>query len=128
MDKKDYYKYMFIIGAFWNWILSVSFIILSVVDETIFVTFGITKPPTLFFLHALLILIFTFGIGYFIVGRDINNNSGIVILGIISKLAYFGCNLIYLFIGDLTIVFVVLAFGDFVFAMLFIEFMLKYEQ
>ena len=103
MDKKDYYKYMFIIGAFWNWILSVSFIILSIVDETIFATFGITKPPTLFFLHALLILIF-------------------------SKLAYFGCNLIYLFIGDLTIIFVVLAFGDFVFAMLFIEFMLKYEQ
>lgn len=128
MDKKDYYKYMFIIGAFWNWILSVSFIILSIVDETIFATFGITKPPTLFFLHALLILIFTFGIGYFIVGRDINNNSGIVILGIISKLAYFGCNLIYLFMGDLTLVFVVLAFGDFVFAMLYIEFMLKYEQ
>jgi len=119
---------MFIIGAFWNWILSLSFIILSIVDEMIFATFGITKPPTLFFLHALLILIFTFGIGYFIVGRDINNNSGIVILGIISKLAYFACNLIYLFIGELTIIFVVLAFGDFVFAMLFIEFMLKYEQ
>jgi len=75
-----------------------------------------------------MILIFTFGIGYFIVGRDIDSNRGIVILGIISKLAYFGCNLIYLFIGELTLVFVVLAFGDFVFAMLFIEFMLKYEK
>jgi len=119
---------MFIIGAFFNWINAFSFLILSIFDPSIFSVFGSAYPPTLFFLHALLGLIITFGIGYFIVGLDITKNQGVVILGVISKLVFFSCCVIYFLLGDLLIIIVILGFGDFVFAMLFLEFLIKYKN
>jgi hypothetical protein len=128
MNKNKYYKYLFIIGAFFNWINAFSFLILSIFDPEIFLVFGSEYPPTLFFLHALLGLIITFGIGYFIVGLDIAKNQGVVILGVISKLVFFSCCVIYFLLGDLLIIIVILGFGDFIFAMLFLEFLIKYKN
>jgi len=122
LNKDLYYKWLFIIGAFFNWINAITFLILSILEPNIFSLFGSSYPPTLLFLHALLLLIFTYGIGYFIVGLDITKNHGIVILGIISKLAFFFCCLTYFLLGDVNFIIVGLAFGDFIFACLFFEF------
>ncbi len=67
MDKEKYYKWLFITGAVFNWIMAASFIVGSLVIADIFAIFGSESPPTLFFLHALLGLIFVYGIGYLIV-------------------------------------------------------------
>jgi hypothetical protein len=128
MNKENYYKWLFTIGAVFNWLMSVSFLVGSVAIPDIFVLFGTSDPPTLFFLHALLGLIFVYGIGYFIVGRDIHKNRGTVWLGVLSKLTFFGFCVIYFLLGDLS--FVIVAFGsfDFFFALLFLEFIINYDK
>jgi hypothetical protein len=125
MDRRKYYKWLFIIGALFNWIVSVTFFFGSLVIPDLFNLFGTLSPPTLFFLHALLGLIFVYGIGYFIVGRDISKNRGCVWLGIISKLSFFTFCVIYFLLGDLGFIIVVFGSLDFVFACLFIEFMIS---
>jgi len=129
MDKEKYYKYMFIIGAFFNWINSLTFFILSLVGyPSIFDFLSCSAPPTLFFLHSLLGLIATFGIGYFIVGLNIHKNHAAVTLGIISKLWFFTMCLIYTSIGQINILIAILGLGDFIFAILFIEFFVNYRK
>jgi len=129
MEKTVYYKWLFIVGAIFNWTMATSFTLLSIFFySTIFTLFGSVAPTTLFFLHSLLGLIAVYGIGYFIVGLDITKNRGIVYLGILSKLAFFTYCLIYYLLGDLTIVIVILGSFDFFFACLFIEFLLTQKQ
>lgn len=126
MDKAKYYKYLFIIGAIFNWMVSSTFLVVSILIPDIFRLFGTTNPPTLFFLHSLLGLIFVYGIGYFIVGLDINKNRGCVWLGVISKLTFFSFCLIYFLLGDLELIIVILGSLDFIFACFFIEFLVNH--
>ncbi len=126
MDKKEYYKYLFIIGAVFNWTISTTFSVISILVPDIFVVFGSSTPPTLFFLHSLLGLIFVYGIGYFIVGLDIDKNRGCVWLGVISKLSFFTFCVIYFLLGDLKFIIVILGSLDFIFACFFIEFLVNY--
>lgn len=128
MQKEKYYKWLFIIGGIFNWIMAISFFIGSVAIQEIFTLFGTTEPPTLFFLHALLALIFVYGIGYVIVGLDIDENKGIVWLGILSKLSFFACCVLYFLIGDLDFIIVIFGSFDFIFACLFIEYIVNYKK
>lgn len=128
MNKKTYYKYLFIIGAIFNWFMGVRFILTSILYPEIFEEFGTSYPPTLFFLHSLLVLIITFGIGYFIVGMAITKNHGCVILGIVSKMLFFMMCVIYFLIGDLLMIIAILGSLDFIFACLFIEFLINFKK
>lgn len=127
MDKTTYYSYLFKIGGIFNWLMAISFIALSLIVPDVFELFGSPRPPTLFFLHSLLGLIFVYGIGYFIVGLDINKNRGCVWLGILSKLTFFSFCVIYFLTGDLEFIIVILGSLDFIFACLFIEFIINYK-
>ena len=127
MNKENYYKYLFLIGALFNWVVSSSFLVISILVPDIFNIFGSSKPPTLFFLHSLLGLIFVYGIGYFIVFLDINKNRGCVWLGVISKLTFFTFCVIYFLLGDLGIIIVALGSLDFIFACFFIEFLINHQ-
>ncbi|TFF97352.1 MAG: hypothetical protein EU547_04550 [Promethearchaeota archaeon] len=126
MNKEKYYKYLFIIGAIFNWIVSSTFLIVSLLIPDIFHLFGTSRPPTLFFLHSLLGLIFVYGIGYFIVGLDINKNRGCVWLGVLSKLSFFTFCVIYFLLRDLELIIVILGSLDFIFACFFIEFLINH--
>ena len=129
MEKALYYKWLFIIGAVFNWIMAAGFTLLSIIFySSIFSLFGTSPPPTLFFLHALLALIAVYGIGYFIVGLDITKNRGIVWLGILSKMAFFFYCCIFYLLGDLKFIIVPLGFLDFIFACLFIEFLINFKN
>jgi len=128
MDKRKYYKYLFIIGAFFNWIVASSFLVLSVSMPHIFDLFGTSQPPTLFFIHALFGLIIVYGIGYFIVGLDIDKNRCCVWLGVLSKLSFFTFCVIYFILGDLYFIIVVFGSMDFIFACLFIEYLVNFKQ
>jgi hypothetical protein len=127
MAKAKYYKYLFYIGAIFNWLVSSNFLILSILVPNIFELFGTSTPPTLFFLHALLGLIFVYGIGYFIVGLDIDKNRGCVWLGVLSKMSFFTFCVIYFILGDLDLIIVILGSLDFIFACLFIEFLINHQ-
>ncbi|TFG09713.1 hypothetical protein EU538_04145 [Candidatus Thorarchaeota archaeon] len=128
MNKESYYEWLFKVGAVFNWIMAVSFLVGSVAVADIFALFGTTDPPTLFFLHALLGLIFVYGIGYYMVGQDITKNRGIVWLGVLSKLTFFAFCVIYFLLGDLSLIIVVFGSFDFFFACLFLEYIVNYER
>lgn len=127
MDKRKYYEFLFKIGGIFNWLMAISFITMSLIIPDVFELFGSSRPPTLFFLHSLLGLIFVYGIGYFIVGLNIDKNRGCVWLGILSKLTFFTFCVIYFLIGDLDFIIVLFGSLDFIFACLFIEFIINYN-
>ena len=128
MEKKDYYKYMYLLAALWNIGASLLFLILSIIDKSIFLTMGMQIPPSLFFLHVFIFLVISFGIGYILVSRDINKNHGVVIIGIIGKISFFICALIYMLLGDANFLLVVLGIVDIFFVCLFIEFLINFKK
>jgi hypothetical protein len=128
MEKKDYYKYMCLLAALWNIGASLLFLILSIIDKSIFLTMGMQIPPSLFFLHVFIFLVISFGIGYILVSRDINKNHGVVIIGIIGKISFFICALIYMLLGDANFLLVVLGIVDIFFVCLFIEFLINFKK
>jgi hypothetical protein len=128
MEKEKYYKWLFIVAAIFNWVMALSFFVGSVAIPGIFGLFGTSSPPTLFFLHALLGLIAVYGVGYFIVGLDIHKNLGCVWLGVLSKFSFFAFCVAYFLLGELSILIVIFGSFDFIFACLFLEFIVKYDR
>jgi hypothetical protein len=128
MDKKVYYKYLFIIGATWNILASLSFILTSIFMRSAFPAYGIAVPISMIWLQSFLFLVANLGIGYFIVSLDISKNHGIVIIGIIAKLGYFLISLIYFIISDIGLLTLLLASVDIIFSILFIEFLINYKK
>lgn len=128
MDKRVYYKYLFIIGAIWNIVASSSFILSSIFMSSIFPTYGVAVPISMIWLHSFLFLVINLGIGYLIVSFDISKNHGIVIIGIIAKLGYFLISLIYFIIGDIGLPALLSASVDVIFSALFIEFLYNYKK
>lgn len=67
--------------------------------------------------------IVTFGIGYLMVGRDISQNRGIVVLGIIGKTLFFAaCSSAY-FSGVVNAMVLLTGIIDMIFVFLFAEFL-----
>ena len=122
MEKTVYYKYMFIIGAIWNLAVAIPLLIMSYIITTGLSTLG------LIYYQAFLNSVILFGFGYYIVGRDINKNHGIVLLGIIGKILVFIFFLTYFILGIMTIFEVLAGTIDLIFACLFIEFLIKFEK
>ena len=118
MEKRVYYKYLFIIGAFWNWIIG----IIGLLTNT-----GLSGE-TLLYYQGFILSTIIFGIGYFMVGANLDKNHGIVIMGIIGKVLVFIFLLAYYFLGVLNIDIVILGTGDLIFAFLFLEFLVKGEE
>jgi hypothetical protein len=114
MEKKTYYKYLFIVSAIWNWVAGI-----------LFIAAGLGEPVSL--LQSLYVglgnTILLVGIGFFFVSRDVKKNNAIALMGIIGKFIAFISVLIYfsLGVGDLTTV--IAGTIDLIFALLFIEFL-----
>jgi hypothetical protein len=128
MEKKEYYKYLFLIGAVWNWLIGITFITTSIFMPDVYTLFGTDAPSSLVWMHIFFIFVIIFGIGYYWVGRNIDGNHGIVKMGIIAKLTVFVVFGYYFLVGDFNF----LVFGptgiDLVFVLLFIEFLLNYPK
>ena len=123
MEKDNYYKYLFLIGALWNIILGILFFSMSIMDPTSVFTTEIIIP-SLYSTHAFLLLVIAYGIGYYLVSRDIDQNQGVVIIGIIGKILFFLCSVVYFSLGEIDVLKLIIATGDLVFACLFIEFLI----
>ena len=128
MEKDSYYKNLFIFGAVWNIFVGVACILASLILFDISKLFGMATPPSLMWLHLYFIYVSIFGIGFYIVSNDITKNHGVVILGILEKLAIFIVALIYCIIGHINIVAVLLVSVDLVLACLFLEFLINFER
>lgn len=125
MDKRNYYKKLFIIGALWNLCAGTLFFVLSFIGDIGFVLLDMQVPPSLFFFHVMALWVLVFGIGYLIVGLNIDKNHGIILLGIMAKLIFFLSAVIYVALGHANFLLVALGSVDLVFAILYIEFLIK---
>ena len=116
------YRRMFLIGALWN-VLGGAFIIAA--TGWVFRTAGLTPPVPPLYYYAWIALFMTFGLGYYLVYRDMFRNRDIVLLGAIGKGA-FAVVFLYNFAvysGAVPRFFLVPVIGDLVFVVLFVMFL-----
>jgi hypothetical protein len=125
MPKQYYYQKIFIVGAVWNWVATVSF---ALGYKIMFPLFGMELPRYPIFFLLFLGLAFSFGIGYYLVSRDIYKNHGIVKMGIIGKLIVFvGLSWAWL-TGEIHFIPASAGIVDLLFAILYLEFLMAVKQ
>lgn len=81
----SFYKGMFFVAALWN-LLGCAFLFL--LPGWIFVPPYMERPVPPLFYQSWLALAFVFGIGYYLVYKDMYANKNIVILGVLGKSAF----------------------------------------
>ena len=115
---QTFYNNMFLAGAIWNVLGGV---ILLVFQDWLFSTADLNPPDPPLYFYGWIALFMTFGIGYYMVSRDLFNNKNIVILGIIGKLVFSGIFIYYVIsASDLVpMLMLVPVIGDLVFVALF---------
>jgi hypothetical protein len=115
---EGFYKRMFLVGALWN-VLGGVFIVVA--TPWVFSSAGLSPPEPPLYYYAWIALFVAFGIGYYMVYRDMYGNKNIVILGIIGKLAFAAIFIhsVIAFKKQVPRFFVIPVAGDLVFAVLF---------
>ena len=90
--------------------------------------FEMAIPPSLCWFHVVAGIIFLFGVGYYIIWRDLSQNRGLVVLGVIEKFFFFAIILIYHLLGHFNFLAVLLVIVDAVFGGLYLEFLVNYRE
>jgi len=110
------YKRLFLIGALYNIVLGLIFLVFF---SRLMSLFDMPMPPReLAVFHQMgILLAMVYGIGYYMVSRDLYAHKGIVLLGIIGKIIVF-----LLFLHHLVFIFLI-GVGDLMFALLFCKFL-----
>jgi len=113
-----FYRHMFLVAAVWN--LLGGILILALTDW-IFGTAGLEPPAPPAYYQGWIALFMTFGVGYYMVYREMYENQNIVILGIFGKMAFS-----VIFVGNMILyparvprLFLVPVLGDLIFVVLF---------
>jgi len=122
MNKLKFYRYLFISGAIWNFVIAGTLLFKS------FFGFSPFPDAALMYFQGFLMAVLLFGAGYFMVGLNINKNHGIVWLGAIGKILVFIFLVVYYFMGHIKFYLVLVGIGDLIFAILFIIFLIKYKS
>jgi len=122
LEKKKYYMYILIIGAIWNIIIS-----LLIFLGSFFANPGLNELGLVYYqMFSMVVLLF--GIGYYLVGRDLENNHAVISLGVIGKILVFIFMLTYYILGVVDAMSLVIGIIDFIFAILFIEFLVNFKK
>jgi hypothetical protein len=119
---ENFYRRMFLIASVWN--IGGGAVIASF-GGLIFSIAGLSLPEPPAYFYSWVALFMVFGIGYYMVYRDMYRNKNIVILGIIGKLAFsiiFAYNMIA-YPNKIPTLFLAPLIGDLVFAALFLGFL-----
>lgn len=117
-----FYKRMFLIGALWN-LVGGAFIVAF--TNWIFSLSHLTPPSPPAYYYSWIALFMTFGIGYYMIYRDMYANKNIVLLGAIGKLAFAFTFIYYMATlpGQIPFLFIIPMVGDIIFAILFFMFL-----
>ncbi len=122
--KNTYYKYLFVIAAIWNIAFALGFLFLT---RLFLEMFGLQTPASLVWLQLFFALVLVFGLGYYWVSRDLNNNRAIVVMGIVGKSLVFLIFAYHWMVGGIPTLVALAGSGDLLFAALFLEFIFKYK-
>ena len=125
MDRKTYYRGLFLIGALWNWVAGLLFFFSS---DAIFAFLGMKENNYPGVMQMAMALVFVFGIGYYWVSKDLFMNHDIVKLGIIAKILVFFIFSYHVFIGNIPMQLGLSGVVDLAFAILFFEFLMNMKK
>jgi hypothetical protein len=128
LDKKMYYRILFLISGVYNLIGLVLLGIIPIFVDGFLPFFGITNPDSLLFVHIFVIIIASFSIGHFMLFKDISKNHALVLVGAVGRAATFFLVLIYLILGDCNWIFLLLLSFDIILATLYVEFLVNYKK
>jgi hypothetical protein len=120
MERKVYYKWLFLIGAIWNWGAGVLFFFWSAPILTLLNMQPLNYPGIM---QLAMVLVFAFGIGYYWVSKDIYKNHDIVRLGIIAKTLVCLVLVYHYLIGNFHLLLALCGIVDLIFVRLFIGFL-----
>lgn len=122
MIAEKFFKKMFFLGSLWNLLGGIAALILT---DWVFKMQGLNPPFPRNYYYSWIALFMTFGIGYYMVYKDMYANKNIVILGIIGKFA-FACIFIYymaIYWAQIPHIFLIGVVGDLIFVVLFSVFL-----
>jgi hypothetical protein len=128
MDKNKFYKIGFLVDGIYVIFATVLFFVLSLLGDGIFTLMGMIAPASLFFMHAMLGIIFSYGFAYLIKSRDINKNQGINIPAIIGRASFVACCIAYFVLGEANFMVLLLGSVDVLFEIFHVEFMINYKE
>ena len=124
MQNQKYFKRLFQVGAIWNIAAGIEMLLFQ---EMIFNFLGMAPLGHPIFYQFFCLAVLLFGIGYWLVSRDLTRNHDIVRLGVAGKVLVFGFTLYHAGIGRLPWLWVITGFGDLLFAGLFIHFLIAFR-
>ncbi|MEE9410204.1 MAG: hypothetical protein V3V41_04690, partial [Candidatus Heimdallarchaeota archaeon] len=96
--------------------------------------FGIENPPSLIFLHLIVVLVFGLAIAYFLAMKDLSKARSLALVGGISKILFFLTAVIYFILALTTSIsgcswaMVLLLVPDLLQGSMFLEFFFKYDK
>ena len=125
MTNTNYFKRLFQVGAIWNLAAGIEMLVLQ---KFIFRYLGMAPLAHLIFYQFFCVAVLLFGIGYWMVSRDLSRNHDIVRLGVAGKVLVFAFTLYYAAMGSLPWMWVIAGFGDLVFAGFFIHFLTVFNK
>ena len=118
-SKKDEYKRFFFISALYHILAGANgMIFFNMMSRMCFRAVPLYGMTT-FILRTFYTHVLVFGLGYYLVSRDPEKNRGIVWMGMLAKIAFFFAAIPYYLRKKITALTLLLAFGDFVFGVLF---------
>nr|MDO8111669.1 hypothetical protein [Candidatus Sigynarchaeota archaeon] len=125
MDRTIYQKRLLVIAALWNWAVTGVFFTLSVAMPSAFVTLGFVIPNSMLWFHCSIGIVGVFGVAYMVASRDPKANRGLLMVCVVEKFFFFLVFTIYFFIGDVSIVGLLVVVVDLAFGILFLEVVLR---
>lgn len=125
MTNTNYFKRLFQVGALWNLAAGIELLFLQ---KWIFNFMEMEPLAHPIFYQFFGVAVLLFGIGYWLVSRDLSCNHDIVRLGVAGKILVFAFTLYYAAIGSLPWMWVGVGFGDLLFAVLFIHFLIVFNK
>lgn len=112
---------IFLTAAVWNMILGAAFFILPRIDIGYFIATGLVIPNTLLWFDSFVGLVFIFGIGFYLVSKDMMENHGIIKMSLFEKNWVFIVGVAWFFLGQASFLVVAFVTVDFVLGLLFLE-------
>lgn len=122
--RAGYDKTMLYVAAIWNWLAAAAVLFGAPMLRD---RLGIVMPFDPLGGQLFCMFVILFGYGYWLVAREPNANQGIILLGVIGKVLVFGLFMAYAFAGRIQFAVALPTSIDALFAILFIEFLIRHR-
>ena len=120
MNKEAKYRGLFLVAGLYDLVLGAIFFLFYV---PLYGYFGITLPNHPEYVQAPALFIVILGIMFFYIYRNMYKNVDMVKIGILSKATYSGLAFYHYYLTSLPVIFVVFAWFDLAFLILFVMFL-----